>query len=77
MGIKITRKGDSFTVETDHPGGSTDQKRLQSDTRLKAAMNNYRVDKLETSGEDSFAVHSEFDKEYKKKTGKEDGYTWF
>jgi len=79
MGAKITRKGDTFTVETDTPAGGTEQKLIQNDNQLKGAMRLYNVDKVETeyiSGGSVAAVHDEFNRQFKKKTGSETGYTF-
>ena len=79
MTIKVTRKGDSFTVETDSEAKDTLHKMLQGDRQLIGGMKSYGVEKMEFEepeiGSMSYAaVHDEFDKQYKKKTGNTHGY---
>ncbi len=75
MGIKISRKNNTTTVETDRDPGVM-HALVQNDRQLKAGMKLYNIDSIEVnkSDPDTYDVKKKFDDKYKKKTGSETGY---
>lgn len=77
MSIRVKRKDDKMTVETDYPGSDVDHALVQGDTELRAVMKSYGINEIETQktpvGSLS-STHEEFDREFKKKYGRKDGY---
>ena len=80
MSIKIERKGDRTIVETDYEGSQVGHSMIHGDRELIGAMKSFGIDKVETYksplGELS-AAHDEFDRKFKEKTGRKQGYFGF
>ena len=73
MSIKIERKGDKVSVETDYPGAEVAHSLIHEQSDLIGGMKSFGIDKVETQVSDSsdtlYAARSEFDRKYKEKHG--------
>jgi hypothetical protein len=73
MSIKIERKGDKVTVETDYSGAEVVHSLIHEQSDLIGGMKSFGIDKVETRVVDSsdtlYAARSEFDRKYKEKYG--------
>jgi hypothetical protein len=79
MSIKVERKGDKITVETDYrDSGGVSHSAVYNDPQLLGGMKVCGIDKIEARVNDSsdttWTLHDEFDKKYKEKYGKTSGY---
>lgn len=79
MSIKIERKGDKISVETDYYDSfGTSHSAVYEDAQLKGGMKSFGIDKLEVSVNDpsdvGWRLHEEFDKKFKEKSGRDQGY---
>lgn len=76
MSIKIERKGDRFSVETDYSGSSVDHSMIHSDRELKGAMKSYGINEVRGSKDSGslYSTHRDFDEKFKKKFGRDQGY---
>lgn len=76
MSIKVERKGDKITVETDYYDSfGTSHSAVYDDPQLTGGMKSFGIEKVEVSGiGDSTdvrgAVHDEFDRQFKERTGR-------
>lgn len=73
MSIKIERKGDKITIETDYPGAEVDHSLIHEQADLIGGMKSFGIDKIEAQVVDSsdslYAAKSEFDRQFKERHG--------
>jgi len=80
MSIRVERRGNKTTVETDYYDSfGTEHSEVYKDVELLSGMKNCGIDKIEINGIGdatcvSKAIHDEFDRQYKEKTGSSQGY---
>jgi len=75
MSIKVERKGDKISVETDYYDSfGTSHSAVYDDPQLTGGMRAFGIDKLEARVADSddarCALHEEFDRQFKERTGR-------
>jgi len=79
MSIKVERKGDKTSVETDYYDSfGTSHSAVYDDPQLLGGMKAFGIEKLEARVADSddarCALHEEFDRKFKEKYGRDQGY---
>ena len=76
MSIKVERKGDKISVETDYYDSfGTSHSSVYRDPELLGGMKSFGIDKVEVNGigestDVRGAIHDEFDRKYKEKSGR-------
>jgi hypothetical protein len=80
MSIRVEKKGNKTTVETDFfDGYGTVHSAILNDPELRGGMKCFGIDKIEVHGVGDGAdvigaVYDEFDRQYKEKYGRDTGY---
>lgn len=68
--------GNRIKVETDYGGSDVDHSLVHGDRELIGAMKSFGINKVEGSKSSGalYSLHENFDKQLKKKYGREQGY---
>lgn len=80
MSVRVERKGNKATVETDYYDSfGTTHSSVLNDPELRGGMKCFGIDKIEVHGIGDAtdvigAIHNEFDRQYKEKTGSRQSY---
>jgi len=79
MSIKVERKGNKTSVKTDYYDSfGSNHSAVYNDNELLGAMKAFGINEIETRVADNvdspYALHEEFDRQYKEKFGKSQGY---
>ena len=75
MSIRVERKGDKISVETDYRDGfGSSHSSVYSDSQLTGGMKSFGIEKIEVSGigrstDVIGSVRDEFDRKFKERTG--------
>jgi len=76
MSIRVRSKRDKLTVETDYAGSDVDHSIVHRDRELIGAMRSFGVNEVKGSKSSgvSYSLEKDFDRQIKKKYGRDQGY---
>lgn len=76
MSVRVRRKGDKVTVETDYAGSGVDHSMVHSNRGLTGAMKSFGINEVKGSKRAgaTYSLEKDFDNKIKKKYGRDQGY---